>query len=113
MYVPGSKGSLISSQDAAPEYRRALSLLSSNSWDSCEPESIQLHHQMHENDSNVIQPMIHAIPEGVPLSSSEFWLSGQHSMHPHVQSLATNTNFQEIQLFKTPYDADFYPNMLN
>ncbi|KAK4423949.1 Squamosa promoter-binding-like protein 3 [Sesamum alatum] len=110
---PGSKGSLISSLDAAPEYRRALSLLSSNSWDSCEPVSIPLHHPMHENDSSINQPMIHAIPEGVPFSSSEFWLGGQHSTYPRVQSLATNSNFQEIQLFKTPYDADFYSNMLN
>ncbi|KAL0372271.1 UNVERIFIED_CONTAM: hypothetical protein Scaly_0908700 [Sesamum calycinum] len=109
---PGSKGSLISSLDAAPEYR-ALSLLSSNSWDTCEPVSIPLHHPMHENDSNINQSMIHAIPEGVPLSSSEFWLSGQHSAYSRVQSLATNSNFQEIQLFKTPYDADFYSNMLN
>ncbi|KAL0327378.1 UNVERIFIED_CONTAM: Squamosa promoter-binding-like protein 3 [Sesamum angustifolium] len=110
---PGSKGSLISSLDAAPEYRRALSLLSSNSWDTCEPVSIPLHHPMHENDSNINQSMIHAIPEGVPLSSSEFWLSGQHSAYSRVQSLATNSNFQGIQLFKTPYDADFYSNMLN
>ncbi|KAL0297112.1 UNVERIFIED_CONTAM: Squamosa promoter-binding-like protein 3 [Sesamum radiatum] len=110
---PGSKGSLISSLDAAPEYRRALSLLSSNSWDTCEPVSIPLHHPMHENDSNINQSMIHAIPEGVPLSSSEFWLSGQHSAYSRVQSLATNSNFQEIQVFKTPYDADFYSNMLN
>ncbi|XP_011071232.1 squamosa promoter-binding-like protein 3 [Sesamum indicum] len=110
---PGSKGSLISSLDAAPEYRRALSLLSSNSWDSCEPVSIPLHQPMHENGSSINQPMIHMIPEGVPLSSSEFWLSGQHSTYSRVQSLATNSNFQEIQLFKTPYDADFYSNMLN
>ncbi|KAK6116601.1 hypothetical protein DH2020_049707 [Rehmannia glutinosa] len=111
VFNPGSKGSLISSLDAAPD--RALSLLSSNSWDSCEPESIPLHHPMQENDSNITQPMIHAIPEGVPLSSSDFWLGGQHSTHPHLQSLATNSNFQEIQLFKTPYEADFYSNILN
>lgn len=83
---------------AAPEVGRALSLLSTNSWDSCEPESIPLHHQ------TILQPpIIHA---GVPLSSSsDFWLS-----HPHIP---TNANFQEIQLFKTPYDANFYSNVLN
>ncbi|KAG8383301.1 hypothetical protein BUALT_Bualt05G0170400 [Buddleja alternifolia] len=108
---PGSKRSLISSVDAAPEYRRALSLLSSNSWDSCERESIPLQHPVPENDT---QPMIHhAIPEGVPLPSSEIWLTGQHSAHPRHQPFATNSNFQEIQLFKTPYDSDFYSNMLN
>ncbi|PIN11498.1 hypothetical protein CDL12_15901 [Handroanthus impetiginosus] len=110
---PGSKGSLISSLDAAPEYRRALSLLSSGSWDSCEPESVPLQHQMHENDPTITKPMIHAIPEGVPLTSSELWLSGQHPTHSRDQSLPTNSNFQEIQLFKTPFDADFYSNVLN
>ncbi|KAH6830047.1 hypothetical protein C2S53_007989 [Perilla frutescens var. hirtella] len=95
---PGYKGSMISSSlDAAPEYRRALSLLSS-SWDSSDPESIQLHHQLHENSSSIIQPMI---PEGVPFSSSELWPTGPHPTHHHVQP------------FKTPYDSDFYSNLLN
>ncbi|KAL1556775.1 squamosa promoter-binding-like protein 12 isoform X1 [Salvia divinorum] len=101
---PGCKGSLISSLDAAPEYRRALSLLSSNSWDSCNQESIQFHHQLHENSSNIIQSMYHAIPEGVPFSSSDFWMTGPHPTHHLVQSLDT---------FKTPYDADFYSSILN
>ncbi|XP_057811169.1 squamosa promoter-binding-like protein 12 [Salvia miltiorrhiza] len=96
----GCKGSLISSLDAAPEYRRALSLLSSNSWDSCNQESIQLHHQLHENTPNTIQPMYHAIPEGVPFSSSDLWPTGPHH---HVG----------MGSFKTPYDADFYSNILN
>ncbi|XP_047963224.1 squamosa promoter-binding-like protein 12 isoform X1 [Salvia hispanica] len=100
---PGGKGSLISSLDAAPEYRRALSLLSSNSWDSCNQESVQLHHQLHENSSNIIQPMYHAIPEGVPFSSSDFWPTGPHPTHHYLQSLGT----------KTPYDNDFYSNILN
>ncbi|KAK4486065.1 hypothetical protein RD792_008731 [Penstemon davidsonii] len=108
---PGSKGgSLISSHldAAAPEYRRALSLLSNNSWGSCGPESVPVHHPMAENDTNI---MMHAIPEGVPLSCTDFWLSAQPSGHPRVQSLATNSNFQDFQLLKTPYEADFYSNM--
>lgn len=96
-----SKGSAVSSIDAAPEYRRALSLLSSNSWNSCVPDSVQLHHQLHENGSTMIHPMVHGIPEGVPFSSSEFWPAGPHH---HMQPLGT---------FKTPYDADFYSNVLN
>ncbi|KAI3467716.1 hypothetical protein Pfo_024379 [Paulownia fortunei] len=113
---PGSKGSgsLISSQlDAAHDYRRALSLLSSNSWASCGPESMPVHHPIHEHDTCVTQPMMHAIPEGVPLSSSECWLTGHQSTHPRVQPLATNSNFQEIQLFVTPYEAELYSNILN
>lgn len=68
---------------------------------------------MHENDTSVTQPMIYGIPEGVPLSSSEFWLPGHQSTHPRVQSLAMNSNFQEIQLFITPYETDLYSNILN
>ncbi|KAL2253768.1 UNVERIFIED_CONTAM: Squamosa promoter-binding-like protein 3 [Sesamum indicum] len=108
---PGSKGPLTCSHlDAAPEYRRALSLLSSNSWGSCGPESMPVHDQMHEQGTNVAQPMMHATPEGVPLSSSQFWLTGHQPTQPRV---ATNSNFQEVQLLKTPYEPDFYSNMLN
>ncbi|KAL0335960.1 UNVERIFIED_CONTAM: Squamosa promoter-binding-like protein 3 [Sesamum radiatum] len=108
---PGSKGPLMCSHlDAAPEYRRALSLLSSNSWGSCGPESMPVHDQLHEHSTNVAQPMMHATPEGVPLSSSQFWLTGHQLTQPRV---ATNGNFQEVQLLKTPYEADFYSNILN
>ncbi|KAG8365871.1 hypothetical protein BUALT_Bualt17G0017000 [Buddleja alternifolia] len=106
VFNPGSKGSMISSHlDAAPEYGRALSLLSSNSFNSCGPES-SIHQPMHEN---VRQPTIHAIPEGVPLSS-DFWLNAAPQS---AQPLPSNSNFQEIQLFKTPFEADFYSNILN
>ncbi|KAH6798459.1 hypothetical protein C2S51_034943 [Perilla frutescens var. frutescens] len=113
---PGSKGSQFSSHiDAAPEYRRALSLLSSNSWAPCGPESMPLN-PIHENDSCVSQAMMHGIPEGVPISSSEFWLP----THPRVQPMATATtttttssNFQEIQLFITPYETDLYSNIMS
>ncbi|KAK4402633.1 Squamosa promoter-binding-like protein 3 [Sesamum angolense] len=108
---PGSKGPLMCSHlDAAPEYRRALSLLSSNLWGSCGPESMPVHDQLHEHSTNVAQPMMHATPEGVPLSSSQFWLTGHQLTQPRV---ATNGNFQEVQLLKTPYEADFYSNILN
>lgn len=107
----GSKGSQYSSHlDAAPEYGRALSLLSSNSWAPCGPESMALN-PIHENDTCVTQ---HGIPEGVPLSSSsssEFWLPGHHQ--PRHQPMPANTNFQEIQLFITPYETDLYSNIMN
>ncbi|GFP95567.1 squamosa promoter-binding-like protein 12 [Phtheirospermum japonicum] len=96
---PGSKGSLISSHlDAAPEYRRALSLLSNNTWDPS------------ENVSCVTQPVMHAIPEGVPLTSSEFWLGGHQTAHPRLQSFVSN---QEIQLLASPFETDLYSSMLN
>ncbi|XP_073037186.1 squamosa promoter-binding-like protein 12 [Primulina eburnea] len=77
-----NSGSKITSHtDAAPEYHHALSLLSSNSWGSGEPEAM-------------------------PLSSSEFWMTGPHPRVP------TNY-FQEMPVFRSPYEADFYPNVLN
>ncbi|KAL9151741.1 hypothetical protein ABFS82_11G072200 [Erythranthe guttata] len=120
----GSKGSHISSHlDAAMEYRRALSLLSTNSWSSCGQESMPLHNHnnnnnnnnpmMHENETFVTQPMMHTIPEGIPLSAgSEFWLStaGHQSTHHHRTN---SNNYDEIQLSVTPYEPDFYSNILN
>ncbi|KAL3649889.1 hypothetical protein CASFOL_006292 [Castilleja foliolosa] len=86
--------------DTAPEYRRALSLLSNNTWDPCGPENMPAHHPMTEN---VTQP----IPEGVPLISSEFW---HQSAYPRYQSLVSN---QEIQLLASPFEADLYSSILN
>lgn len=106
---PGPKGSqLCSHLDAAPEYRRALSLLSSNLWAPCGPESMPLN-PIHGNDGCVTQPVMHGIPEGVPLSSPELWVPN----NPRVQPLATNTNFPEIQLFISPYETDLYSNIMN
>ncbi|XP_073302998.1 squamosa promoter-binding-like protein 3 [Primulina huaijiensis] len=105
---PGSEGALGSSQvDAAPEFDRALSLLSTNSWGS---ESIA----MHENVANFTHPMTqHSILESVPLASSEMWLSGQQSTDSRPQLLATTYKFQENHLLKTPYEPDFYLSILN
>ncbi|KAL8532861.1 hypothetical protein ACS0TY_009168 [Phlomoides rotata] len=98
LLLPSKDPTSLVSNPAAPEFGRALSLLSTNSWDSCQPESIPLHHHMHETDSGIMQ---HAIPQG------DFWLSP----HPHTP---TNNSFQEIQLLKAPYDDDnFYSNILN
>ncbi|XP_073132659.1 squamosa promoter-binding-like protein 12 [Henckelia pumila] len=105
---PGSKGALRSSQvDAAPEYNRALSLLSTNSWGS---ESIS----MHANVANITRPMVqHSIPEGVPLTSSEMWVSGQQSTDFRPQLFATTNTFQENHLLKTAYEPDFNSSILN
>ncbi|XP_042053365.1 squamosa promoter-binding-like protein 12 [Salvia splendens] len=107
---PGSKYS--PHLDAAPEYGRALSLLSSNSWAPCGSESMALN-QIQENEICVSQPLptMHGIPEGVPLSSSELWLHQLPSAHP---PLPGNTNFPEIQLFITPYEeTDLYSSIMN
>ncbi|CAA0833163.1 Squamosa promoter-binding-like protein 11 [Striga hermonthica] len=94
--------------DAAAPHR-ALSLLSSNSWDSCqtEPITFQQSAAMYDITSHAV------VPQGVPLASSELWLNRQQSMaiHSNVQSVTTSTNFQEFQLFKAPYEADYYSNI--
>lgn len=107
--ISGSKGSLISSSvdaAAAAEYGRALSLLSSNSWD--ESSILFHHHQLHENSSTSNSSIHHHHPmiyEGVPSSSSEFWPT------PHnVQSLAAFKSSPS----PSSYDvADIYSNLLN
>ncbi|XP_022851615.1 squamosa promoter-binding-like protein 12 [Olea europaea var. sylvestris] len=113
VYNPGFRGhTIFSHMDAAPEYRCALSLLSSNSWESG-PESFSPHRPMHENNPGMAQHGNHSIGGGMPLSSSEFWLTGQQSTQPQSFAMAANSNFQEIQVFKAPYEADFYSNALN
>ncbi|KAL0385344.1 UNVERIFIED_CONTAM: hypothetical protein Sradi_2928700 [Sesamum radiatum] len=87
--------------DAAPEYRCALSLLSTR---FSGPESMPVNNQMHEVGTSVDQPVMHATAEGVPLSSSQFWLTGHQ---PTQHRVATNGNFQEVQLLKK-HEADFY-----
>ncbi|KAL6529342.1 hypothetical protein OROGR_014965 [Orobanche gracilis] len=113
---PGFKGSLISSHlDAAPEYGRALSLLSKSTWNPCGPENTHMPPQYPIHENGTTQPVLHhnMIPEGVPLSS-DLWLSGGHqSTNPRPQSFVSNSNFQEIQLFVTPYEAELYSSILN
>lgn len=97
----GSKLSPYSSHlDAAPEYPRALSLLSNNSWG---PESMALN-PIQENEARAT---MHGIPEGTPLSSSSFWL---HPPSAH-QPWPADANFQ---LFGTPCEeTDLYSNIMN
>lgn len=97
-----------------PEFPRALSLLSTNSWGSSEPETVSLNHA---NQTSMPEQMIQAIPQGVPHMSSQYWQAGQHSSDPRYHTLGANSHsggsFQEMGLFKAPFDTDFYLNALN
>ncbi|XP_024988362.1 squamosa promoter-binding-like protein 12 isoform X2 [Cynara cardunculus var. scolymus] len=101
----GFKESLPPNVDAL-DIRRALSLLSNNSWGVYEPDLIALDHphQMHpDNPSGILHQ--HGI-QSVPLSSSDYWQAEQQSIdpHPHAKtSNAANTQFQEFQLFNRFY----------
>ncbi|XP_059316475.1 squamosa promoter-binding-like protein 3 [Lycium ferocissimum] len=94
-----------------PEFPRALSLLSTNSWGSSEPETVSLnHHPTHANQTSMPQQMMHAIPQGVPHMSSQYWQPGQHSLPANTHS---GGSFQEMEFLKAPFDSDFYLNALN
>lgn len=111
----GSKESMLSfSLDAAQDHR-ALSLLSTDSWGS-EPANIPLDQQqpIHVNLTTTTQPPMHGVPQGIPLSSLEYWQSERPTdsrfMHPF--SANDNAHFQEFQLFKAPYENGLYNNLL-
>uniref|UniRef100_A0A5B7BU47 Putative squamosa promoter-binding-like protein 2 isoform X1 n=1 Tax=Davidia involucrata TaxID=16924 RepID=A0A5B7BU47_DAVIN len=116
VFNQGLKESMFSSNlDVAPDLRRALSLLSTNSWGS-EPEPITLDHPMHVNHTSMPQPVMQ--PQGLPLASSEYyWQTEQQSTDSRMHTLTLNSNggnhLQEIPLFKVPYVTGFYSNPLN
>ncbi|XP_047255641.1 squamosa promoter-binding-like protein 3 isoform X1 [Capsicum annuum] len=97
-----------------PEFPRALSLLSTNSWGSSEPETVSLRHA---NQTSMPEQMMQAIPQGVPHISSQYWQGGQHSSGPRDHTLAANSHsggsLQEMGLFKAPFDTYFYLNAFN
>ncbi|KAL6977926.1 hypothetical protein U1Q18_026712 [Sarracenia purpurea var. burkii] len=110
---------ITSNLDVAPELRRALSLLSTNSWGFNEPEPTSLEHFIQVNQSSAAQPMMHAEPQNVALaSSSQYMRVEQPTAMSRVHSLGFHSNgnsqFQEFQFIKAPYDSGcFYPNHIN
>ncbi|XP_021899703.1 squamosa promoter-binding-like protein 2 [Carica papaya] len=95
------------------EFHRALSLLSTTSWGSCEPKQVSLDHPQ----NNIPQPAMQAISQALPCTSSEYWRAEQQSVEPQVHSLSShgdrNNHFQEFRLLRAPYESDFYSNQLN
>ncbi|KAM7464752.1 hypothetical protein LguiA_032873 [Lonicera macranthoides] len=100
VFYQGLKEPVFSSNsDAAPDLRRALSLLSSNGWGGS----------------------LESGSSATPLASAEYWqASQQYSSDPFMHVLAGNGNgstnsshFQEIQLFKAPFETGFYCSSLN
>ncbi|KAJ0815307.1 putative transcription factor SBP family [Helianthus annuus] len=97
----GFKESLSPNVDAL----RALSLLSNNSWGLYEPDLIRLDqpHPMGSDNPFMVQPGLQTVPQGLPLSSSDYWQTEQHSLDPTKTSNAANTQVQEFQLFNRFY----------
>ncbi|CAI9768771.1 unnamed protein product [Fraxinus pennsylvanica] len=70
---PGFKGSIFSSRlDAAQEYHCALSLLSSNSWGSREPESIIPNNPINESGTRMPQPVMQIFTQMCRTDHSNF-----------------------------------------
>ncbi|GAA0175209.1 hypothetical protein LIER_28433 [Lithospermum erythrorhizon] len=108
----GFKDVTSATMGAAPDFHRALSLLSTNSWGSCEPVSIPFDPTMHASRVNMPQTLMQTIPQS-SFPSSEYWLDAQPSTyHPRVHSLTSSSSrlghSEGFQLPKTPYGMDFY-----
>ncbi|XP_071707283.1 squamosa promoter-binding-like protein 12 [Rutidosis leptorrhynchoides] len=108
----GFKESLSPNVDAL-EIRRALSLLSNNSWGLYEPtDLIALDHhpqQVHSNNPLIIQNVMQSVPQALQLSSPDYFQTEQHSsINPDLHALRAKTStatnqYQEFQLFNRFY----------
>ncbi|KAI3501863.1 hypothetical protein L1887_29889 [Cichorium endivia] len=81
---------------------RALSLLSNDSWGSCEVNFGALNHTMHTSGPTMVQHGVHSVHHGLPLSSPEYSWQVDH------QSIdLRHTHFQESHLLKAPYGIQY------
>ncbi|XP_059633524.1 squamosa promoter-binding-like protein 3 isoform X2 [Cornus florida] len=107
---------LYSNLDVAPNLRCALSLLSTNS-SGLQPESIAFVNNMHVDHTNMPQPVMHAVHQGLPLASSEYWQTEEQSIYSRMHTFTANSkgsnHFQETELFRAPCPTSFYSNPLN
>ncbi|GMP82331.1 hypothetical protein CsSME_00036686 [Camellia sinensis var. sinensis] len=95
------KESMLSSNlDAVPNLHRALSLLSTDSWGSESPNIIP-DHPIQRNFTSM--PQFAMLPQGLPLTSSEYWQSEWSTDARRAHSLTTNDSghFQGIKVFKS------------
>ncbi|KAL6951925.1 hypothetical protein U1Q18_046840 [Sarracenia purpurea var. burkii] len=100
--------------EAAPDHQRALSLLSTDSWGS-EPVNLALDHPIHADLTAMPQPLMHSVPQGLPLASSEYWHTERSTDSRYLHTLTPNDSdrFQDIPLFKAPYENGLFSNLLN
>ncbi|XVF43699.1 hypothetical protein PTKIN_Ptkin02bG0061600 [Pterospermum kingtungense] len=108
-----------SNMGTTQELHRALSLLSNDSWVSCEPKHGSLAYSMHVNPtSSMSQPAaVNAVSQGFPGALSEDWQMEQPTSETEIHLQPTlhsdgDKHFQEFQLLKAPYDSGFYSNQM-
>ncbi|KAH1122570.1 hypothetical protein J1N35_005730 [Gossypium stocksii] len=93
------------------DLHRALSLLSNESWVSCEPKHGSIAYPMHVNpNTSMSQPAMNAISRGFPSALSENWQMEQQTTESQVHNSDGDNHFQEFQLLKAPYYSGFYSN---
>nr|GMD57818.1 squamosa promoter-binding-like protein 12 [Ipomoea batatas] len=114
-FTHGVKESVFpSNTSTTQEFPRALSLLSTSSWGSCEHNSTSLDHPPHANQNSLPEPVMHTLPLGLPLPPSEYLQAEQHPANFRGHFLSSNTNsgshFLDVPLLK---DSDFYLNAFN
>ncbi|XP_021723095.1 squamosa promoter-binding-like protein 2 [Chenopodium quinoa] len=104
VFQRGLPVSVAPSNLAAAQDFRALSLLSTSSWSSCDPEPPALNHSMHTNHASLAPslPPMHPLPLGGPPISSEFWQADQPA------SGGPGSHTSTFQLFKAPNESSFY-----
>ncbi|CAK8578419.1 unnamed protein product [Lathyrus sativus] len=99
-----------SDTNATQDFTCALSLLSTNPWDSYATESISLEHS--NRTSSCSQAITHAMSQGTPLASSEY--ISEHDQRVNSSMWISNSNceesnhFQEFQLLREPYESGFH-----
>nr|XP_043627042.1 squamosa promoter-binding-like protein 11 [Erigeron canadensis] len=106
----GFKESLSPNVDVL-DIRRALSLLSNNSWGLYEPDLTVLDqpHPLHPDNPAMVPHGMQSVPQSLPLSSPNYWQIEQQSIDPHIHALPakpsnpSNNQYQEFQLFNRFY----------
>lgn len=104
VFQRGLPVSVAPSNLAAAQDFRALSLLSTSSWSSCDPEPSALNHSMPTNHTSLAPslPTMHPVPLSGPPISSEFWQADQPA------SSGPGSHTSTFQLFKAPNESSFY-----
>nr|XP_043605941.1 squamosa promoter-binding-like protein 12 [Erigeron canadensis] len=83
----------------ALDLRRALSLLSKNSWDSCDSDFSGLDPPMHTNGPDMVQHGMHSALHSLPLPSPDYWQVSHQPVDPRIHS----THFLESHALKVPF----------
>lgn len=100
---------------ATQDCHSALSLLSKTSWGICEPKKVSQQHPTSTSLTNIPHAVMPAMAQGSPFASSEYRQMGKLSTEFQVHASSFHQDegnySQEIQLFRAPYESDFYPTV--